>query len=191
MAKGLIINSYAFDIIEDLDDTEKALLVDVLNAYFRGYAIPPDMPKTVRIAFNRIADDNAKFDSEHRAAVSGARHNAAKERWEKSINKCKTMQTMQNASCNSKISKRMQMMQNDANDANPRKEKNIDIDKEKDIEKISVFEERGGAGEGEAAILTEDKLARRKEIFMQVGGTDEDFYTYAVNHGWTKESPQT
>lgn len=139
MAKGLIINSYAIDIINILNDADAAALLRVLVAYYKGNEIP-EMTTPVQIAFSRIADDNQKFDPEHRKSISEMRSEIGKKGAEaKWGGDGKQWQTMAN---DGKTPLAM------ANTANPHKEKNIDKDKEID-KKTSVFEDRGGAGEEE------------------------------------------
>ena len=184
MAKGLIINSYAIDIIAVLDDNDAASLLRVLVAYYRGDAIP-EMTTPVRIAFNRIADDNSKFDPEHRKEVSILRSEIGKKgaaaKWGTDG---KQWQTMANDG------KPPLLM---ANEANPHKEKDIDIDKEKNIEKKSMFEEEGGKGEGETSkTMSSEELNQFLSGATKNGLSKAEALRIVKSMGLLhKESPQT
>ena len=77
MKKGLIINSFAFDMIDELDIDEKADLITALSAFFNGKPIP-DMTKPAWMAFKRISADNEKFNADHRDEISKKRSETGK-----------------------------------------------------------------------------------------------------------------
>lgn len=119
MNKGLIINEQIWWMIDDLEPEEKATLLTALSAYYKGTEIPC-LDRIVGMVFKRIAADNAKFDPEHKQAVSEIRSEAAHKRWDAN--------DANNA--------------NDANVCNPEQDKDIDKDKDKDIDKDKDEDEK-------------------------------------------------
>lgn len=98
MNKGMIINSFAFDMIDELDPDEKAALLTAMSAFYRGEEIP-ELSKPAKMAFKRISADNAKFNADHKEEISKLRSEIGKKgaeaRW----------QTMANDGKNSKNAK--------------------------------------------------------------------------------------
>lgn len=99
MNKGMIINSFAFDMIDDLDPEEKADLLTALSAYYKGEEIPM-LSKPARMAFKRIAADNAKFDADHKKEISKLRSELGKKgaeaRWQTMANDGKNAKNAKN-----------------------------------------------------------------------------------------------
>ena len=99
MKKGMIINSYAWDMIEDLDQDEKADLLDALAAYYKGKEVP-SISKPTRMAFKRIAADNVKFEADHQKEISQLRSTLGKKgaeaRWQTMANDGKSGKNAKN-----------------------------------------------------------------------------------------------
>ena len=77
MRKGLVINEDIWPLIDDLLPYEKSSLLTALSAYYKGDELP-DTERIVKMVFNRIALDNARFDPENRKRLSEIRAEAGR-----------------------------------------------------------------------------------------------------------------
>ena len=77
MRKGLVINEDIWPLIDDLLPDEKSSLLTALSAYYKGDELP-DTERIVKMVFNRIALDNARFDPENRKRLSEIRAEAGR-----------------------------------------------------------------------------------------------------------------
>ena len=137
MKKGLVINESVWPMIDDLEPDEKAALFSALSAYYRGNPIP-ETARIVRMVFNAIAADNARFDPEHRGSLSETRSEAgrkgAESRW----------QTVAKMANDGKDSKTWQTMANDGKNGNLPQDKKREEEKrveEKRVEKKAILPE--------------------------------------------------
>lgn len=83
MNKGLIINEDVWPMIDELEPDEKAELLTILSAYYKGDELP-EADRIIMMVFRRIASDNARFDPENRRELSSIRSEAGRKgAWQK------------------------------------------------------------------------------------------------------------
>lgn len=75
--KGLILNEYVFDLVDELDDINRLRFLDIISAYERGEELP-EMDQAMTLIFKLVAKDNAQFDPEHKKTLSEVRSEAGK-----------------------------------------------------------------------------------------------------------------